>query len=72
MPLTRLNDSAFDVQLEGIYFGMWNGSTSVRCFVSHEALTERLRAQAKQKALTSSTNIEMRSRTLQAPNTTLG
>ena len=27
MPLTRLNDSAFDPQLEGIYFGMWNGSS---------------------------------------------
>jgi hypothetical protein len=24
--LTRLNDSAFDAQLEGVYFGMWNGS----------------------------------------------
>jgi len=22
MPLTRLNDSAFDAQLEGVYFGM--------------------------------------------------
>jgi uncharacterized protein DUF1488 len=41
MPLTRLNDSAFDAQLEGVYFGMWNGSTSVRCFVSHEALTDK-------------------------------
>ena len=37
MSLTRLNDSAFDAQLEGVYFGMWNGSTPVRCFVSHEA-----------------------------------
>jgi hypothetical protein len=27
MPLTRLNDSAFDAQLEGVYFGMWTGST---------------------------------------------
>ena len=41
MPLTRLNDSAFDAQLEGVYFGMWNGSTSVRCCVSHEALTDK-------------------------------
>jgi hypothetical protein len=24
MPLTHLNDSAFDAQLEGVYFGMWN------------------------------------------------
>jgi hypothetical protein len=30
------------------------------------------RAQVKQKAFTSSTNIEARSRTLQAPNTMLG
>jgi hypothetical protein len=35
MPLTRLNDSAFDAQLEGVYFGMWNGSMSVRCLVTH-------------------------------------
>jgi hypothetical protein len=72
MPLTRLNDSAFDPQLEGIYFGMWNGSTSVRCFVSHEALTEKAQGSGKAESLSSSTNIEMRSRTLQAPNTTLG
>ena len=31
MPVTRLNDSAFDAQLEGVYFGMWNGSIPVRC-----------------------------------------
>jgi hypothetical protein len=41
MPLSRLNDSAFDAQSEGVYFGMWNGSTPVRCFVSHEALTDK-------------------------------
>jgi hypothetical protein len=41
MPLTRLNDSAFDAQLEGVYFGMWNGSRPVRCFVSHDALTDK-------------------------------
>src|SRR5262249_41281460 len=35
-------------------------------------ISRRVRAQAKQKALTSSTNIEVRSRTLQSPNTTLG
>src|SRR5262249_3501982 len=40
MPLTRLNDSAFDAQLEGVYFGMWNGSSPVRCLVTHEALTD--------------------------------
>ena len=40
MPLTRLNDSAFDVQLEGVYFGMWNGSSTVRCFVTRAALTD--------------------------------
>jgi hypothetical protein len=47
MPLTRLNNSAFDAQLEGVYFGMWNGSTSVRCFVSHEALTDKGSGQAE-------------------------
>ncbi len=41
MPLTRLNDSAFDAQLEGVYFGMWNGSSPVRCLVTHEALTDK-------------------------------
>jgi hypothetical protein len=41
MPLTRLNDSAFDAQLEGVYFGMWTGSTSVRCLVTHAALTDK-------------------------------
>jgi len=35
MPLTRLNDSAFDAQLDGVYFGMWNGSSPVRCLVTH-------------------------------------
>ena len=41
MPLTRLNDSAFDAQVEGVYFGMWNGSIPVRCLVSQEALTDK-------------------------------
>jgi hypothetical protein len=72
MPLARLNDSAFDAQLEGVYFGMWNGSTSVRCFVSHEALTDKAQGSGQAESLISSTNIEVRSRTLQAPNTTLG
>src|SRR5262249_54452573 len=41
MPLTRLKDSAFDAQVEGVYFGMWNGSIPVRCLVSQEALTDK-------------------------------
>ena len=41
MPLTRLNDSALDAQLEGVYFGMWNGSIPVRCLVTHDALTDK-------------------------------
>ena len=41
MPLTRLNDSAFGAQLEGVYFGIWNGRSPVRCFVTHEALTDK-------------------------------
>src|SRR5437870_2174161 len=51
MPLTRLNDSAFDAQLEGVYFGMWNGSTSVRCFVSHEALTDKAQGSGQAESL---------------------
>jgi hypothetical protein len=31
----------------GVYFGMWNGSTSVRCFVSHEALSDKSSGQAE-------------------------
>jgi hypothetical protein len=41
MPLSRLNDSAFDPQLEGVYFSMWNGSVAERCLVTHEALTDK-------------------------------
>src|SRR5262249_16336824 len=41
MPLTRLKDSAFDAQVEGVYFGMWNGSIPVRWLVSQEALTDK-------------------------------
>jgi hypothetical protein len=51
MPLTRLNDSAFDTQLEGVYFGMWNGSNSVRCFVSHEALTDKAQGSGQAESL---------------------
>ena len=51
MPLTRLNDSAFPAQLEGVYFGMWNGSTPVRCFVSHEALTDKAQGSGQAESL---------------------
>jgi hypothetical protein len=51
MPLTRLNDSAFDAQLEGIYFGMWNGSRPVRCFVSHDALTDKAQGSGQAESL---------------------
>jgi hypothetical protein len=51
MPLTRLNDSAFDAQLEGVYFGMWNGSTPVRCLVSHEALTDKAQGSGQAESL---------------------
>ena len=51
MPLTRLNNSAFDAQLEGLYFGMWNGSTPVRCFVLHEALTDKVQGSGQTESL---------------------
>ena len=51
MPLTRLNDSAFDAQLEGVYFGMWNGSSPVRCLVTHEALTDRAQGSGQAESL---------------------
>jgi Protein of unknown function (DUF1488) len=51
MPLTRLNDGAFDAQLEGIYFSMWNGSTSVRCFISQEALTDKAQGSGQAESL---------------------
>src|SRR5215469_5993020 len=51
MPLTRLNDSAFDAQLEGVYFGMWNGSMSVRCLVTHEALTYKAQGTGQAESL---------------------
>jgi hypothetical protein len=45
MPLTRLNDEAFDEQLEGISFGMMTDKgTTVQCFVSYAALTDKARA----------------------------
>jgi hypothetical protein len=45
MPLTRLNDQAFADQLEGVSFGiMTDGGTTVQCFVSHAALTDKARA----------------------------
>ena len=51
MPLTRLNDSAFDAQLEGVYFGMWNGRRPVRCFVTHEALTDKAQGSGQAESL---------------------
>jgi hypothetical protein len=51
MPLTRLNDSAFDAQLEGVYFGMWNGRSPVRCFVTHEALTDKAQGSGQAESL---------------------
>src|SRR5262245_17278495 len=67
LPLTRLTDSAFDAQLEGVI-----SAPPCVAFVSHEALTDKAQGSGQAEALTSSTNIEGRSRTLQAPNTTLG
>jgi hypothetical protein len=51
MPLTRLNDSAFDAQLEGVYFGMWNGSSTVRCFVTRAALTDKAQESGQAESL---------------------
>src|SRR5262249_61879069 len=51
MPLTRLNDSAFDAQLEGVYFGMWNGRSPIRCFVTHEALTDKTQGAGQARSL---------------------
>src|SRR5262245_54983094 len=51
MPLTRLNDSAFDAQLEGIYFGMWNGSSTVRCLVTRAALTDKAQGSGQAESL---------------------
>src|SRR6516165_2458383 len=51
MPLTRLNDSAFDAQLEGVYFGMWNGRSPIRCFVTHEALTDKTQGSGQAESL---------------------
>ena len=40
MPLTRLSEG-FDDQLEGVYFGMKDGSgNNIRCFVRAEALED--------------------------------
>jgi Protein of unknown function (DUF1488) len=51
MPLTHLNDSAFDAQLEGVYFGMWNGSSTVRCFVTRAALTDKAQGAGQAESL---------------------
>ena len=43
--LTRLNDEAFAVELEGVSFGMMTDKgATVPCFVSYEALTDKARA----------------------------
>ena len=48
MPLTRLNDEAFAEQLEGVSFDMMaDKGTTVQCFVSHAALTDKARASRK-------------------------
>jgi hypothetical protein len=45
MPLTRLNDEAFADQLEAVCFEMMTDKgTTVQCFVSHAALTDKARA----------------------------
>jgi Protein of unknown function (DUF1488) len=46
MPLKRLNDEAFAEELEGVSFGMimTDKGTTVQCFVSHAALTDKARA----------------------------
>jgi hypothetical protein len=49
MPLTRLNNSACDAQLEGVYFG--NGRSPVRCFVTHEALTDKAQGSGQPESL---------------------
>jgi hypothetical protein len=51
MPLMRLNDSAFEPQLEGVYFGMWNGSSTVRCFVTRAALTDKAQGSGQAESL---------------------
>src|SRR5215475_13131413 len=72
MPLTRLNDSAFDAQLEGVYFGMWNGSTPVRCLVTHEALTDKAQGSGQQESFDVFHQYRFETENLAAPNTTLG
>jgi Protein of unknown function (DUF1488)/ATP dependent DNA ligase domain len=44
MPLRRLNDEAFAEEVEGVSFGMMTDKgTTVQCFVSHAALTDKAR-----------------------------
>ena len=66
MPLTRLKDSAFDAQVEGVYFGMWNGSIPVRC------LTDKAEGASLAESLDVFHEYRSEIETLQAPNTTLG
>ena len=72
MPLTRLNDSAFDAQLEGVYFGMWNGSSTVRCFVTRAALTDKAQGSGQAEGLDVFHEYRSEIENLAAPNTTLG
>jgi hypothetical protein len=37
--------------LEGVYFGMWNGRSPVRCFVTHEALTDKAQGSGQAESL---------------------
>ena len=36
---------------EGVYFGMWNGKSTVRCFVTHEALTDKAQESGQAESL---------------------
>jgi Protein of unknown function (DUF1488) len=46
-----VNDRAFDAQLEGVYFGMWNGSSTVRCFITRAALTDKAQGSGQAESL---------------------
>src|SRR5215471_3675956 len=72
MPLTRLNDSAFDAQLEGVYFGMWNGRSPIRCFVTHEALTDKTQGSGQAESLDVFHEYRSEIENLASENTTLG
>jgi hypothetical protein len=40
-----------DKALEGVYFGMWNGSSTVRCFVTRAALTDKAQGSGQAESL---------------------